>query len=81
MRVEHKIVEREDYSVVMFIGGLWLLIVGSMAYGGWWLVMQVFPETEIMTTIFFTLLFCLGVYKGRDFFKPEKTKEVIHIIK
>lgn len=79
-KIEHKIIEEKDYYAPIVIGFIWFIVCFAISYMFYFIMHSVAPEWDKLNIIVSTLFFCYGGYKGRGFFVPEITKEVIHII-
>lgn len=79
-KITHIIVREKDYTVPIFLGLIWTIIMVWFAIGVWFLIKSQ-TENIILPSVLATVMFCLGLYKGRDFFQPVETEEVIHVIK
>ena len=64
-------VKKKDYTSAILMGTIWILICLAIASGGAALVYILTSSNTIATFIFGMIMFIMGIYKGRDFFKVE----------
>jgi len=64
-------VKKKDYLSAIVICGLWILVSLAVACGGAGIIYMATSSNTIATLIFGIILFFIGIYKGREFFKVE----------
>jgi DMSO reductase anchor subunit len=63
--------KKKDYFTAIVMGSLWTIVCLLINWGAWWIIFLASDSNSIITCIFTFILFCIGMYIGRDFFKVE----------
>lgn len=64
-------VKRKDYFTPIVAGTIWGIICLLLSVGIWWLVKLVTENNILAAYILAILCFCLGIYKGKEFYHVE----------
>jgi len=63
--------KRKDYFSAIVMGTIWTIFCCGLTYGVWWLIRLANEGNMILASVLAVLAMCLGLYKGKEFFKVE----------